>query len=187
MALPPRRNTRFCSARGAFGALSPSMGRPWAHLCCFLHALGFWVPAEIFGGPLVTMSRDFSYSAFWCSRRGGSAIFNVLGSFWGCFLECLGRPSGTLSVPLSSLVGSSGAFLHTWGPQGRLFGNLWGFLAPLCACRGDFWCSWVCLGGSGPLFESFLQAFCFPLSLSLSLSLSLGALWVPFPCRLVPL
>ena len=91
--------------------------------CCMLLA-SIRVPAEIFGGPLVTVSRDFSYSAFWCSRRGGSPIFKVLGSFWGCFLECLGRPLGTLSVPLSSLVGSSGASLHTLRPQGRSFGNL---------------------------------------------------------------
>jgi len=91
--------------------------------CCMLLA-SIRVPAEIFGSPLVTVSRDFSHSAFWCSRRGGSVIFNVFGSFWGCFLECLGRPLGTLSVPLSSLVGSSGASLHTLGPQGRLFGNL---------------------------------------------------------------
>ena len=61
--------------------------------CCMLLA-SIRVPAEIFGSPLVTVSRDFSYSAFWCSRRGGSAIFNVCGSFWGCFLECLGVPLG---------------------------------------------------------------------------------------------
>ena len=36
IALPPRQNLRFCSARGAFGAVSPSMGRPWAHMCWFV-------------------------------------------------------------------------------------------------------------------------------------------------------
>ena len=57
--------------------------------CCMLLA-SIRVPAEIFGSPLVTVSRDFSHFAFWCSRRGGSVIFNILGSFWACFLQRFG-------------------------------------------------------------------------------------------------
>ena len=56
-----------------------------------------------------------------------SAPFRV--SFRGCFLKCFGRPLGTISVPLSSLVGSFGTSL-------RSLGGLWGSLGRLWACRG---------------------------------------------------
>ena len=63
------------------------------------------VPAEIFGSPLVTVSRDFSHFAFWCSRRGGSVIFNVLGSFWGRFGVFLGSFWDRFGIDSESIRG----------------------------------------------------------------------------------
>ena len=67
------------------------------------------------------------------SRRGKTLIFFIWlprasGVVRASFLKHFGRPSGTISVPLGPLGGSSGASLRTLGFLGGSFGYIWAAL-----------------------------------------------------------
>ena len=86
-----------CSG-GLWGSLpvhGASLGTLVLFFCMLLASIR--IPAGIFGSPLVTVIYDFWHSAFWCSRRSGSVIFNILEPFWACFSQCSGSHMITIS------------------------------------------------------------------------------------------